>query len=114
MGPAGSGGGSIQGLTSLNGNIGIGTTTPVNKLDVNGAIRTNNDIIFGFSDGTIRSSSEFVHKNDDGGIDVSEVITDSLYINTLTYRIGGYQDTDTAIRISDNEILYNDESYSRE
>ena len=75
---------------------------------------TNNDVILELPSGTIRSLSKFVNTNDDGGIDVTETISDSVYINILTYNIDGNQFTNTANRISTNEILYNNESYIKE
>ena len=81
--------------------------------ELNSITFTNNDVILELSSGSERSLSEFAENNDDGGIDVSEEINDSIYITILTYRIGGYQDTSIAKKLSENEILYNDENYIR-
>ncbi len=82
--------------------------------ELNSITYTNNDVILELSSGSERSLSEFAENNDDGGIDVSEEINDSTYTTILRYRIGGYQATSIAKKLSDNEILYNDENYIKE
>ncbi len=75
---------------------------------------TDRDIILDIQNGPVRSSSEFVQNNDEGGIDVFEDISDTEYITTLKYRVGGFEDIDRAVRVSEIEILYNNESYMKD
>ena len=97
-------------ILDSNGNVGIGTTTPNSKLDVNGNIKSNGDIT---STRFIRvggASSEFLKA--DGSVDTNSY---SLSTHTHTFKsitskpttLSGYGITDAEYNIPTNTIRNN-------
>ncbi|MEX0598183.1 MAG: hypothetical protein WD512_16970 [Candidatus Paceibacterota bacterium] len=92
----------------------IGKWIKTNDSDtLNSITFTENNSISEFSHGGVRNFSEFIYNNDDQPT-FTEEITDDLYKVTLFFPFDGDEYNFIAIRISDNEILYNDKSYIRE
>ena len=82
------------------GNVGIGTSTPTHKLDVNGSMRVNEGTLIldkSSTSGTTKEGGEIQLKSYDNGILSGTWIIDS-YINT--FRIFGHLPSTNALKIS--------------
>jgi hypothetical protein len=90
-------------LIDVNGNVGIGTTSPATKLDVNGSIRASTGILFGTDTAAANTLSDYEEGTFDFGIAFGGASAGVTY----TLRQGSYTKIGNKVSVTGQILLSN-------